>query len=106
MNDKKTLIIVIIAVVFFIMVITTGVLIGVALILSNSKPTTVLTPVTVEQPIIVPASKISQFASNSGTLKIRDDIKSSQLKIDTMDLFESQITPPIFDLNINIPPQT
>lgn len=102
----KSMLLIIVAVVLVLMVVVTGVLIGVALILSSTKNTPAPVPTVIEQPITPPAAKVSKFASDSGLLKIRDDLKTWQTKIDTMDLFEQQITPPSLDLNISIPPQT
>ena len=103
--SKKTLIIALVVILFFVALVIAGVLFGVALILSNSKPVPAPVVTTVEQPIVLPPVKISRFASDSGILKLREDLKNIQTKIDTMDLFESQITPPVYDLNISIPPQ-
>lgn len=105
MNDKKNLVIILVVVVFILMVVVTGVLIGVAMILSASKSTPAPVPAPVVQTITPPTAQVSKFASDSGLLKIRDDLKTLQSKIDTMDLFEQQITPPTLDLNISIPPQ-
>jgi hypothetical protein len=105
MNDKKPLIIALVVILFFAALVIAGVLFGVALILSNSKPVPAPIVNTVEELPVTPPVKISRFASDSGILKLQKDLKDIQTKIDTMDLFESQITPPVFDLNIAIPPQ-
>ncbi len=105
MSDKKTLIIIIVAVIFFALIVITGVLIGVAFILSGAKPsTTQPSPAPVEQTITPPTTPVSKFATDAGLLKIKSDLNTAQQGIDSMDLFEQQITPPVFDLNISIAP--
>lgn len=105
MNNNKTLIVIIITIVFFILLVATGVLIGFAMILSATKPTPAPVAPVVEQPINIPTVIVSKFATDAGIIKLKDDLKNTQTKIDTMDLFEQQITPPVFDLNISIAPQ-
>ena len=107
MSDNKTLALIIIGIVFFALIVITGVFIGVSLILSGTKPAApATTPTQVEQTITLPSTPVSQFASDSGLLKIKSDLNNEEKRIDSMDLFEQQITPPIFDLNISIAPQT
>ena len=107
MTDKKTLIIILIAVIFFALIVITGIMIGVAFIMSGAKNIAPPpTPTSSTEPAVsVPSASGSKYASDSGLLKIKSDIEAQQQKINSMDLFESQITPPSLDLNISIAPQ-
>lgn len=50
----------------------------------------------------IPLPKVSKFASDADLLKLRDAAKALGTKIDTVDLFEPQISPPNLDLNLRI----
>lgn len=59
-------------------------------------------PVKIETPpIATPAAK-SKFASDAGVLKIRDDLKRTNINLDAVDLFEPELTLPNIDQNITV----
>lgn len=66
----------------------------------NLRPQTVKPP----EEQAVTSLKKSRFATDSAVLKLRGDILKIRTDIDSVDLFETQITPPNIDLNISIQP--
>ena len=51
---------------------------------------------------VAPPPKVSKFATDSGILKIRGDLVKLRSDIDSVDIFEPQLSPPNIDLNIKI----
>lgn len=99
---NKTIYFIIGGIVLFILIIVTGLYVGFSLISKPVKvvPTPIVTP---PPPPVVEVPRIpSKFASDSALLKIREDIKKTQADIDTVDLFDAQISPPTIDLGIQI----
>lgn len=54
---------------------------------------------------VAPPPKISPYATDSGILKLRSDLQKLRADIDSIDIFEPQLSPPNIDLNINIKSQ-
>lgn len=54
---------------------------------------------------ITPPPKISPYATDSGILKLRGDLQKLRADIDSIDIFEPQLSSPNIDLNISIKPQ-
>lgn len=99
---NKTVLIIIFSTVLFLAIVAVGLYVGFSLI---SKPAKI-TPIPIVEPPPPPAQIIpavpSKFASDSALLKIREDLKKTQGDIDTVDLFDAQISPPSIDLGIQI----
>lgn len=86
----------------FLIIVFTGVIVGVTLI-QRAIPKPIATPP--EQtsvPPVITAPITPRWATDAGVLKIRDDLRTLQGKIDTIDFFEPQISPPSIDLGISI----
>lgn len=66
----------------------------------NSSP-----PPPKAEEFVAPPPKISPYATDSGILKLRSDLQKLRSDIDSVDIFEPQLSPPNIDLNINIKPQ-
>jgi hypothetical protein len=74
-------------------------------ILLRPKPTIIETPpppIKVEVPPVASPAARSKFASDAGVLKIRDDLKRTNINLDSVDLFEPQLTPPTIDTDISV----
>ncbi len=63
---------------------------------TSPQPTIIITPTPVPTP--------SKFATDAGILKIQADLKLLLGKIDSVDFFQTEITPPNLDLNIRVNP--
>lgn len=89
-------------VVIFILIIITGLIVGFSLIAKpvKTKPIPIDTPP--PSPVVIVPKVPSKFATDSGLLKIRDELKKTQGDIDTVDLYDAQISPPNIDLGIQI----
>lgn len=68
-----------------------------------NNPTVSPTPTLAVTPTPVPLQH-SKFASDAGVLKIQADLKTLMGKIDSVDFFLIDITPPNLDLNIRVNP--
>lgn len=90
-----TMIILVIALIIF----------GVNLLVNSLKPISINTPAPIvnEQPVII-SKTVSKFATDAGVLKLREDINKLRSDIDSVDIFEPQLSPPNIDLNIAITP--
>ncbi len=73
-----------------------------------SRPKTI--PVPTPKPKVVIKEEIietpplSKFASDSAIISLRTSLQQLQGKIDTVDFYEAQITPPLIDTSIAIQP--
>lgn len=89
------------AILVLVIIIFVGVSVGIAIIKSAFQ----FTP---PPPVTPPAPQVSikpvsgKYASDSGVLKLRDDLKTIRQSIDSVDLMEPQINTPALDLSINI----
>lgn len=54
---------------------------------------------------VAPPPKISPYATDSGILKLRSDLQKLRADIDSVDIFEPQLSSPNIDLNISIKSQ-
>lgn len=87
----------------FLLVVIIGVVVGFLMIqgaVSKIPVPATTTPTVVTTPTIVVTP--SQWATDAGVLKLRSDLQTLSGKIDTVDLFEPQITPPAIDLGLAI----
>ncbi len=105
MNQQRK-VLVIAAVAVSILLITTLIAITTTVIvLRNQKPIAPVTPPEVATPAAIPVPPPSRFATDAGVLSLREAIATLSGKVDSIDLFETDITPPNLDLNLNIAPQ-
>lgn len=106
--DKKNYLVWALAGIAGVTLITLIILIvlGAKLLISN-LPVFVSTPapVTKIEEFVAPPPKISPYATDSGILKLRSDLQKLRSDIDSIDIFEPQLSSPNIDLNISIKPQ-
>jgi len=88
------------AIVLLLLILIIGISVGLALIKSAFQYTP--PPIVTQAPVITIAPVSSKYATDSGVLKLRDDLKTISQSIDSVDLFEPQINPPALDLSISI----
>lgn len=106
--DKKNYFVWILAGISGLILITliTLIVLGAKLLISN-LPVFVPTPPPAPkiEEFVPPPPKISPYATDSGILKLRSDLQKLRSDIDSIDIFEPQLSSPNIDLNINIKPQ-
>jgi predicted PurR-regulated permease PerM len=89
------------------LVLVAAVVIAANLVISSAKNLPKLTPTPapvaeVTPPIIHNANPISQFATDAAVLSLSSDLKKLRQDIDSIDLFETQLSPPSLDLSIRV----
>lgn len=89
------------AILGLIIIVFIGISVGIAIIRSAFQYTPP-PPATPPAPEVTIKPAGGKYASDSGVLKLRDDLKTIRQAIDSIDLIEPQIAPPALDLNINI----
>lgn len=100
--DKKLLILAIVAIVILLTTTIAAVTATVIVLRQKAPAPAPVTSTPESAPITTPPSQPSKFATDTGLLKLRDDIKNLSGRVDSVDLFEPEITPPNLDLNIKI----
>ncbi len=91
--------------VIIILIAFIGILAGISILKRPAPMQTLITPV----PTIIPTTTItivpntnSKYASDAAFLKLREDLKTLNQEIGTVNFFEPEISPPNIDLNIQI----
>lgn len=102
-KDATTLII-IGAIVFLVFVILATLIIGFTLLTRPHTPVVPPPPPTAQPTAPINPQPSSKFASDSALLKIRDNLKAIRTSVDSLDLFDAQISPPDIDTNIHVKP--
>lgn len=87
-------------IIVLLLILIVGISAGIALIKSAFQATP--SPAPRPAPVVTIAPVSNRFATDSGVLKLRDDLKAISQSIDAVDLMEPQINPPALDLSINI----
>lgn len=79
-----------------------GIILGSSLILKYQQNTLPPAPVPLQaSPSAVPEG-IKKHASDSAALKVKEDVKTLQSEINSMDYFQAELSPPVIDPNIQI----
>lgn len=91
-------------IIFLVLLAIVGIIVGLSFL--KAAPNTPLlitqTPTPVPTIIEVISNPNPKFASDSGFLKMRDDLKSLNAEIGSANFFEPEISPPNIDLNLKI----
>ncbi len=96
---------VIVAIIIAALALTAIIALATVFILLRQQPASVgPAPASVTQTVPTLPPPSSKFATDAGVLKLRDDLKTLMGRIDSVDFFESEISPPSLDLNIAINP--
>lgn len=100
--SSKTIYFLIGLLVVLILAALAGIILGTSLILRYQKQTLPPPPAPIEaSPSAVP-SGIKKYASDSAVLKVKEDVRTLQSEISSMDYFQTEISPPVIDSNIQI----